>query len=68
MKENTIEVKDMPTKDNIQAFWKIICNVKIDYNTNVPLINELKTNYCANVNQNDYEIRLETLNKALSKI
>ena len=68
MKENTIEVKDMPTKDNIQAFWKSIWNVKIDYNTNVPLINELKTNYCANTNQKYYEISLETLNHALSKI
>ena len=68
MKENTIEVKDMPTKDNIQAFWKSIWNVKINYNTNTPSINELKTNYCANVNQKDYEISLETLNKALSKI
>ena len=67
MKGNTI-VKDMPTKDNIQAFWKSIWNVKIDYNTNAPCINELKTNYCANVNQKDYEIDLETLNKALSKI
>ena len=68
MKANTIEVKDMPTKDDIQAFWKSIWNVKIDYNTNAPWINELKTNYCANVNQKDYEINLETLNKALSKI
>ena len=24
MKGNTIEVKDMPTKDDIQAFWKSI--------------------------------------------
>ena len=68
MKRNAIEVKDMPTKDDIQAFWKSIWNVKIDYNTNAPWINELKTNYCANVNQKDYEINLETLNKALSKI
>ena len=42
--------------------------VKIDYNTNALWINKLKTNYCANVNQKDYEINLETLNKALSKI
>ena len=68
MKGNTIEVKDMPTKDDIQAFWKSIWNVKIDYNTNAPWINELKTNYCANVSHKDYEINLETLNKVLSKI
>ena len=68
MKGNTIEVKDMPTKDDIQAFWKSIWNVKIDYNTNAPWINELKTNYYVNVNQKDYEINLETLNKVLSKI
>ena len=68
MKGNTIEVKDMPTKDDIQAFWKSIWNVliTIDYNTTSPRINELKTNYCAN--QKDYEINLEILNKALSKI
>ena len=39
MKGNTIEVKDMPTKDDIQAFWKSIWNVKIDYNINDPWIN-----------------------------
>ena len=68
MKGNTIEVKDMPTKDDIQAFWKSIWNEKIDYNTNAPWINELKTSYCANVEQKDYKINLETLKKALSKI
>ena len=68
MKGNTIEVKDMPTKDDIQAFWKSIWNVKIDYNTNARWINELKTNYCANVNQKDYQINLETLSQGLSKI
>ena len=36
MKRNAIEVKDVPTKDDIQAFWKSIWNVKIDYNTNAP--------------------------------
>ena len=51
MKRNITEVKDMPTKDDIQAFWKSIWNIKIDYNTNAQWINELKTNYCANVNQ-----------------
>ena len=58
----------MPTKDDIQAFWKSIWNVKIDFNTNVPWINELKTNYCANLNQKYYEINLELLQKALSEI
>ena len=68
MKGNTIEVKNIPTKVNMQTFWKSIWNVKIDHNTNASWIKELKTNYCANVNQNYYEINLETLNKALSKI
>ena len=44
MKGNNIEVKDMPSKYDIQAFWKSIWNVKIDYNTNTPWISELKTN------------------------
>ena len=30
MKRNTTEMKDIPTKDNIQAFWKSIWNVRID--------------------------------------
>ena len=68
MKGNTIEVKDMPNKDDIQAFWKSVWNVKIDYNTNATWIKELKTNYCANVNQKDYKINIKTLQKALSKI
>ena len=51
MKRNITEVKDIPTKDDIQAFWKSIWNIKIDYNTNAQWINELKTNYCANINQ-----------------
>ena len=58
----------MPTKVNMQTFWKSIWNVKIDHNTNASWINELKTNYCANVNQNYYEINLETLNKVPLKI
>ena len=36
MKENTIKVRDMSTKNDIEGFWKSIWNVKIDYNTNVP--------------------------------
>ena len=68
MKGNTIEVKDMPNKDDIQAFWKSIWNLKIDYNTNATWIKELKTNYCANVNQKNYKINIEALQKALSKI
>ena len=68
IKGKTIEVKDMPIKDDIQAFWKSISNVKIDYNINAPWIIELKTNYCANANQKDYEINLETLYRVLSKI
>ena len=28
MNGNAIEVKEMPTKDDIQAFWKSIWNVK----------------------------------------
>ena len=67
MKGNTVEVKDMPTKDDIQTFWKSIWNIKIGYNTNGPWINELKTNCCANVNQKDYKINMETLKKVLSK-
>ena len=55
MKGNNIEMKDVPTKDDIQAFWKSIWNTKIDYNTNAPWINELKTNYCVYVNQKDYK-------------
>ena len=55
MKGNTIEVKDMPTKDDTQAFWESIWNVKIDYNTNAPWINELKTNYFGNMNRKDYK-------------
>ena len=31
-------------------------------------MNELKTNYCTNLNEKEYEINIETLNKALSKI
>ena len=61
MKGNTIEAKDIPTKDDIQAFWKSNWNVKIDYNTNAPWINGLKTSYCVNVNQKNYKINLETL-------
>ena len=68
MKGNTDEVKDMPTKDDIQAFCKSDWNVKIDYNTDTPWINELKTNCCASMNQKDYKINLETIKKAPSKI
>ena len=68
MKENTIEVKYMPTKNDMQAFWKSIWNVKTDYNNNALWIDELKTNYCVNANQKDYKINIETLQKALSKI
>ena len=62
MKGNTIKVKDMLTKDDTQAFWESIWNVKIDYNTNAPWINELKTNYFGNMNRKDYK------NLSLSKI
>ena len=51
-----------------KLFGKSNWNAKIDYNTNALWIIELKTSYCANVNQKDYEINLETLIKALSKI
>ena len=47
MRGNTIEVKDIPTMDDIHAFWKSIWNVKIDCNTSALWISVLKTSHCA---------------------
>ena len=52
----------------IQAFWKSIWNVNIDTNTNAPSINELKNKLMCQREPKDYDINLERLKKALSKI
>ena len=63
MKGNIIEVKDKPLRDVMQAFWKCIWNVNINYNNSEACMNKLKTNYCTNVNQKEYDINIETINK-----
>ena len=68
MKESTVNPKSIPSKQNVETFWKGIWNNPSECNVeNVDWMKELESNYCLNATQKLYEIYKMTIDKAINK-
>ena len=63
-----INVENLPSKDEVESFWKSIWSKNATFNKDVPWINDLVVNYCKGAKQNVYSIDLKTLNTVINKI
>ena len=69
MKGSTITPKNIPSKQNVETFWKGIWNNPSECNvTGVDWMKEFKSNYCLNATQKLYEIDKMTIDKAINKL
>ena len=63
-----INVDNLPSKDEVESFWKSIWCKNVTFNTYAPWINDLVVNCCKGAKQNVYSIDLKTLNTVINKI
>ena len=63
-----INVENIPSKDEIESFWKSIWCKNVTFNKDGLWINDLVVNYCKDAKQNIYSIDLKTLNTVINKI
>ena len=63
-----INFENLPSKDEVESFWKSIWCKNVTFNKDAPWINDLVVNYCKNAKQNIYSIDLKRLNTAINKI
>ena len=63
-----INVENLPSKDEVELFWKSIWCINVAFNKHAPWINDLVFNYCKDAKQNVYSIDLKTLNTITNKI
>ena len=69
MKGSTITPKSIPSKQNVETFWKGIWNNPSECNVaNVDWMKELGSNYCLNATQKLYEIDKMAIDKAINKL
>ena len=69
MKGSAITPKCIPSKQNVETFWKGIWNNPSECNVaNVDWMKELESNYCLNATQKLYEIDKMTIDNAINKL
>ena len=67
MKGSTITPKNIPSKQNVETFWKGIWNNPSEC-ADVDWMKELESNYCLNATQKPYENGKMTIDKAINKL
>ena len=65
---NNIEIKDAPTKGDVEEYWKGIWNARCNFNENAPWIQEVENDYCKDANQKEYIISNTVFEDVLSKL
>ena len=69
MKGNCISAEKIPTKNEIETFWKGIWqDTNKTFNETASWLRELELTYCSDVESNQYQITRDTLKIAVSKI
>ena len=63
-----LEIKKIPTGEEIETFWKDIWGKKSSFNPYTPWLKTLKSEYCKNAKQKQYRITSETIDKVLKKL
>ena len=66
--ENAGPVKDTPRSHGVKEFWGTLWGTSVEHNADAPWITTLRDEYFMNVEQKQYEITDETLNKILSRM
>ena len=68
-KEKGVTIKTPPAKDEIETFWKGIWNSPSEFKgDNTPWMKVLNREYCKNIINNEYNITLELVKKAINKM
>ena len=69
MKGNCITTEKIPTKNEIETFWKSIWqDTNKTFNETASWLLELELTYCSEVESNQYQITRDTLKTAVNKI
>ena len=69
MKGNCITAEKIPTKNEIETFWKSIWqDTNKTFNETASWLRELELTYCSDVESNQYQIIRDTLKTAVNKI
>ena len=69
MKGNCITTEKIPTKNEIETFWKSIWqDTNKTFNKTASWLRELELTYCSEVESNQYQITRDTLKTAVNKI
>ena len=63
-----IEIKKIPTWEEIEKFSKNIWRENSNFNPGTSWFETLKSEYCKNAKQNQYKITSETIDKVLKKL
>ena len=63
-----LEIKKIPTGEEIERFWKDIWGKKSNFNPHTPWFQTLKSEYCKNAKQKQYRTTSETIDKVLKKL
>ena len=63
-----IEIKEVPTGEEIEIFWKDIWGKQFDFNPCTPWFETLKSEYCKNAKKKQYRITSEAIDKVLKKL
>ena len=65
--DKEISVENPPSKESMELFWKNIWGVEQQYNKNADWLPKLEIDYCKNVEQKEYELTSDVLNKIFNK-
>ena len=68
MKDDKIEIEKVPTKENVEQFWKSIWQDNSIFNEKAEWLKVLEDTYCKNVVDAEYKIDKVTLEKLIKKI
>ena len=68
MKGDKIEIEKVPTKENVEQFWKSIWQDNSIFNERAEWLKVLEDTYCTNVVNTKYKIDRVTLEKLIKKI
>ena len=63
-----IKVSQMPEQSKVEDFWSSVWSIPLQHNTEAHWLNEIREEYCKDVNPKPYVIIDEILNKILSKM
>ena len=65
---SNIKVSQMPEQSKVEDFWSSVWSIPLQHNAEAHWMNEIREEYCKDVNPKPYVITDEILNKILSKM